>query len=203
VRLNGRLRGIVPPAAAFAFIALSFAGVVMVVTKGDFRAFLAGGVVGPSLMMLAGAVCWVVYTMGATYFPGWSPYKYTAVTTALSLSSMAVITGGIYATGAVPVPGLANVAAVWPELAYVALVAGFIGLLAWNVGIRLLGPVNGVLFMNVVPLAAFTISALTGVVAAPVQVAGAVVTAAGLVANNMLLRPRRVVNDKAGVGETC
>jgi hypothetical protein len=68
--------------------------------------------------------------------------------------------------------------------------AGFIGILSWNLGNRILTPLNGVLFMDVVPLTTFIVSALAGVIATPVQIAGACMTGAALVLNNLYLRRR-------------
>jgi hypothetical protein len=54
----------------------------------------------------------------------------------------------------------------------------------------------GVLFMNVVPVAAFAVSALSGIVPTPVQLAGAAITVAALVMNNLYQR-RRVQRESA------
>ncbi|MGS3451518.1 DMT family transporter [Klebsiella electrica] len=56
-----------------------------------------------------------------------------------------------------------------------AVIAGFIGILCWNMDNKILTPMNGVLFMDVVPLTAFSISAMTG---------------AALLLNNLYLRYR-------------
>jgi drug/metabolite transporter (DMT)-like permease len=69
-----------------------------------------------------------------------------------------------------------------------SVIAGFVGVLGWNFGNKYLGPLNGVLFMDVVPVTAFVISALTGVVPAGMQFVGAALTALALVFNNLYLR---------------
>ena len=91
---------------------------------------------------------------------------------------------------AIAVPRLAEVGAIAPHLLYMGLGAGFIGILSWNLGNRILTPLNGVLFMDVVPLTTFIVSALAGVIATPVQIAGACMTGAALVLNNLYLRRR-------------
>ena len=116
-----------------------------------------------NIPLIAGALCWVLYTVGASYFPTWSPYKYTAITTALGLTSIYAIDAVLIAIGVIPAPTFTKLAAVTPHLLYMALVAGFIGVLSWNLGNKIITPLNGVLFMDVVPVTAFTISALTGV----------------------------------------
>ncbi|MGL5861965.1 MAG: DMT family transporter [Phycicoccus sp.] len=189
--VNWAVRQVVPPRGALAFIAMSFIGVVLVVTEGDVLAAVRDpGAYGPAWMIVLGALCWVVYTVGAVFFPTWSPVRYTTVTTGLGLLSAVGITAALLVTGLVTVPGPADVYAVAPELAYMSLVAGFVGVLAWNYGNKMLTPLNGVLFMDVVPVTAFVVSTVTGVVPAPMQVVGAAVTAAALVLNNMYLRHR-------------
>lgn len=88
----------------------------------------------------------------------------------------------------VAVPSAHAVTTILPELAYMSVIAGFVGVLGWNFGNRYLGPLNGVLFMDVVPITAFVISALTGVVPAGMQVVGASLTAPALIFNNLYLR---------------
>ena len=59
---------------------------------------------------------------------------------------------------------------------------------AWNNGVRLLGPANAALFMNLVPVTAFVIAAIRGTEPSPVELAGAAVTLGALVAANVLAR---------------
>ncbi|MGW4344982.1 DMT family transporter [Streptomyces sp. NPDC004690] len=187
--VNWVLRKVVPPKGALAFIAMSFVGVILVVSDGSLSTLLAHpSDFGPDALLLFAALCWVIYTSGATFFPTWSPIKYTAITTVLGLASAAVITAVILAAGGVPVPSGHDVTAVLPELAYMSVIAGFVGVLGWNFGNKYLGPLNGVLFMDVVPITAFVISALTGVIPAGMQIVGASLTALALVLNNLYLR---------------
>jgi drug/metabolite transporter (DMT)-like permease len=183
------LKKVAPPRGALGFIALSFCGVILVITQGHLgRLFSDPGTYGADALLLFAALCWVIYTSGAGYFPDWSPIRYTTITTGLGLASAAVITAVLLAVGAEPVPTGGNVVTILPELAYMSLIAGFVGVLAWNIGNRKLGPLNGVLFMDVVPITAFTISVITGVVPSPMRFVGAGITALALVLNNIYLR---------------
>ncbi len=185
------LRRAVPSKATLSFIALSFVGVILVVSKGDLTDLVARPQdFGPDALLLFAALCWVVYTSGASYFPTWSPIRYTTVTTGLGLASACTITLVLLGTGAVATPTTDSVGGVLPELAYMSVVAGFVGVLAWNTGNKYLGPLNGVLFMDIVPITAFTVSAVTGVIPAPTQLVGAGLTATALVLNNLHLRRR-------------
>jgi hypothetical protein len=85
------------------------------------------------------------------------------------------------------------VTSILPELAYMSLVAAVIGVLAWNIGNKILTPLNGVLFMDVVPVTAFSISAMTGVVPAAMQIVGGSISVLALILNNVYLRHRMIV----------
>jgi hypothetical protein len=69
-----------------------------------------------------------------------------------------------------------------------ALIAGFVGVLCWNFGNKILTPLNGVLFMDVVPITAFIVSTLQGIVPVYAQVLGACVTGTALILNNLYMR---------------
>jgi drug/metabolite transporter (DMT)-like permease len=190
--VNWVIRKIAPPVYSFLFILLSFCGVILVVTKGDLFLYIhEPQSLTSNILILLGALCWVMYTIGATFFPKWSPYKYTTVTTALGLTSVFAINGILYFTGTVTVPSTQAILSILPHLAYMSLVAGFIGVLCWNIGNKILTPLNGVLFMDVVPLTAFIISSLQGVVPVHSQLLGASFTALALILNNLYLRARQ------------
>lgn len=178
-----------PPLFSLAFILMSFLGVVLVITKGEIQAVLnMPSNYAANIPLIFGALCWVVYTVGASYFPDWSPYKYTAITTILGLTTIYSIDALLMAAHVIPIINFKAAIAVTPHLIYMALVAGFVGVLCWNLGNKIITPLNGVLFMDVVPVTAFLISTLTGVVPERIQVIGACITATALLLNNFFQR---------------
>lgn len=191
------IRGVKPAKATLGFISMSFVGVILVITEGNIGDLLARPAsFSAYLPLLAGALCWVVYTIGASFFPTWSPYRYTTLTTLLGLTSVFAITLVLDLMNVIQPPGAEALAAVAPHLVYMALVAGMIGVLSWNMGNKIITPLNGVLFMDVVPVTAFTISALTGVVPHQSQVVGAVITASALVLNNLYQRRQMMISTR-------
>lgn len=190
--VNWLLRRVVPPIYSIFFILLSFCGVALVVTKGDPVALLREpqSFVADALILL-GALCWVVYTVGGAFFPKWSPYKYTTVTTGLGLLSVYAVNIALLVTGMIDVPTIDTLRSIVPELTYMALIAGLLGVLCWNFGNRILTPLNGVLFMDVVPVTAFVISAAQGIVPEKVQILGACFTGIALICNNICMRAFR------------
>lgn len=187
--LNWIVRKTAPPKVSFLFILLSFCGVSMVISQGNPLAILhTPQSFNADIVILIGGFCWVVYTFGASLFPHWSPYRYTAVTNLFGLVSILIITLTLYATGLVPVPSVSNVMAITPHLLYAALIAGLLAVLCWNVGNKILTPMNGMLFMDVIPVTAFVISSFSGTVPSTPQIIGASLSAAALVLNNIALR---------------
>ena len=180
------IRQVLPPRGALGFIAMSFVGISLVVTKGHYGLFVDHpGQFGADGLIVLGAFFWVLYTAGATFYPSWSPVRYTTITTALGLVSTLAVTGVLVGSGAVAMPGAGAVGSVLPELGYMSLVAAVVGVLAWNTGNRILTPLNGVLFMDVVPVTSFAISAATGTLPTATQVVGACISATALVLNNL------------------
>ena len=189
--VNWAISKVKPSIYSFLFISLSFCGVALVVTKGRFAAlvdsspdFLA------DVLMILGASCFVIYTFGATLYPKWSPLKYTTLTTGLSLVSMLVIDTILFASKLIPVPPADAVVSILPHLAYMAFCAGFVAVLSWNVGNKILTPLNGMLFINVMPLTSFAISALEGMAPTTAQILGAGLTGLALIGNNLTVRAK-------------
>ena len=94
----------------------------------------------------------------------------------------------LFASKLIPVPSADTVVSILPHLAYMAFCAGFVAVLSWNVGNKILTPLNGVLFMNVVPLTSFAISALQGLAPTRAQILGAGLTGLALIGNNLTIR---------------
>lgn len=192
--VNWALKGVKPPLFSFAFIGMSFLGVLIVITKGNLSLVItAPANYSANMFMIAGALCWVLYTIGASYFPKWSPIKYTAFSTLYSLPTIYLVSIALLVFNVITLPSIETVKSVLPELSYMALVAGFIGVLLWNNGNKIITPINGVLFMDVVPVTAFIISAFEGFSATPSQMFGILLTASALIFNNLYQRRRMKV----------
>lgn len=189
ILVNWQIRKIAPPIISVGLIIMSFLGVITVITKGHYNSlFDSPASYKANALIISGALCWVIYTVGASFFPKWSPLKYTTLTTCLGMCSIIVINVFFYIIGVVLVPSLDDFIFIIPYVIYMALIASSIGVLCWNIGNKSLTPLNGVLFMDIVPITTFTISALTGVAPSAVEITGACITGAALVINNMYLR---------------
>ncbi len=189
------LRGVRPSGITFGCIFIALLGVGIVVTRGDITS-LSGGAVVPSLVIMAGAFCWVTYTIGASFVSDVSPIRYTALSAALGTMTIGVATLGATWVGYIETPSAATVWNVKWELAYLIVIAGVMAVISWNMGIRRLGAVNGVLFINLVPITAFLIGFLMGNRFTAAELYGVAITIGALIVNNLnargLLKPGRL-----------
>jgi drug/metabolite transporter (DMT)-like permease len=191
VLINSVVRRILPPRYTFLFVLLSFCGVALVITKGDIGRLLKEPQnYSANALILMGMACWIVYTFGAAQFARWSILKYTTITMWLGLTTILAINLFLIVVRFIPTPDATHLATIIPHLLYMSLIAGFVGVLCWNFGNKILTPLNGVLFTDVVPITAFTVSSIGGVIPTRPQIVGACITATALVLNNLYLRLR-------------
>jgi len=169
---------------------LGMLGVLVTASRGDPARILHGGAGAAEALVLTGVACWVVYTQGAAGFPSWSPLRYTALTCVASLPGFALIAAGASTFGWVAFPSTLP-ADVWWGMGYIVVFATVLAMLGWNAGIRRLGPINGVLFINLLPVSAFAIGVSLGVRFSSAEVAGAAMVVASLVLSNLEARRRR------------
>ena len=73
-------------------------------------------------------------------------------------------------------------------MGYMIVISGVLAIFSWNAGNRALTPINGILFINLVPVTTFAISILSGYNMSKLEVTGAVITIAALVSNNLYQR---------------
>jgi len=177
-----------PSRATLGFVVLALAGVLLVIGRGDPAALLNGGVNGGDLLVLLGTASFVVYTLGARRFSGYSSLRYTALSatggtiTVLAVTELATLAGWLNA------PSAGDVAAIWWQLAYVVVIGALAAVLAWNEGVRRLGAPNAALFMNLVPVVAFMIAIVRGYHPDAPELGGAALTVAALMGANLASR---------------
>lgn len=192
------LRRVRPPIFSFGFVALSFLGVLLVITHGDFSALLqVHNSFQATILLLLGVLCWVLYTVGPSYFPKWSPYRYTAITAILGLTTVIGVDVALMLLKLISVPDEAILITLAPHIFYMAIIAGFVGVLCWNLGNQIITPVNGVLFVNVIPITAFVISTISGAIPSAIQIIGVGITVIALLMNNLYQRRKNKMRNGA------
>ncbi|MCX7893178.1 MAG: DMT family transporter [Burkholderiales bacterium] len=189
-------RGVRPARFTVAAMVAAIAGVALVVTKGDPAGALAGGSLFGDLLCLAGGACWVGYILGVVKFHEWSSLRYSALTCVPGTFVIFLVTATATAAGVAHVPAAADVSAVSWQLAYLVLFTGVVGVLFWNRGVQLLGPLNAILLGNLIPVVTFAIRVGQGHRFAPVEIAGAALVIAALAANNLHLRRKALAGTR-------
>jgi drug/metabolite transporter (DMT)-like permease len=184
------LKGARPANFTLGCIAAAIAGVFMVITKGDLGNTFAGGTLAGDLLIFLGAMSWIVYTIGAVSFPGWSALRFTALTAVPGTAGIFAITAIATMAGYAAVPDAVTVVSIAWELAYLALFTVVLAVLLWNMAIGYLGALNTMLLGNLVPVVTFAIRILQGHRFEAIELAGAGLVVAALVANNLYLRSR-------------
>src|SRR3954451_24308104 len=185
----------VPARATVTAMAAALLGVALVISRGHLSNLGHGS--GGDLLILVGAAGWVVYTLGARRFPGFSPLRYTALSALGGTFTIFAATAVITLAGGEHMPSAGDVGAVWLQVVFVVFAGGVIAVLAWNEGIRRLGPPNGSLFINLVPVVAFAIAIGQGYRPGGIELAGALLTIAALIGANLagrqaIRRPSRL-----------
>ena len=184
---NWLVRGRRPGGVTLAATLVALAGALLVITKGRLQGFADGTLVADA-MVLAGMLCWIAYTMGASTLARFSTLRYTALSMALGTLTILAVTLVATLAGLAHPPSASTLGEQGAEIAYLSLVAGVLAVFAWNAGIAALGTANGVLFINLVPITAFGIGIAQGHRFGPAEVAGALLVIGALVVSNVAAR---------------
>jgi drug/metabolite transporter (DMT)-like permease len=182
------IRGMRPAGVTLVCIAVAFAGCVVVVSRGDLASLAGSGNLVGDCLVLAGSLCWVVYTLGAQRFTDWSPLRYTALSCALGTLSIFIFSGIATWLGRAHVPSPAQIGSVFWQMSFLIVMASVVAVLLWNVGVKNLGPQNATLFGNFIPVVVFAIGILEGQTNAAAEYLGAAMVLAALIANNLFAR---------------
>lgn len=170
-------------------VIVSFIGAMLVITKGDVKAFLgATDDFIPSILIFIAVIGWVIYTMGGSEFSGWSALRYSTLSCLLGTITAIVITFGATLFGYLSVPTVESMMAVSPHLLFMIIFPGVIALLGWNIGVSILSPLNGLLFINFVPVTTLLISIFQGNQVTMFDLLGTILIIVSLLSNNIFVR---------------
>jgi drug/metabolite transporter (DMT)-like permease len=185
----------VPARTTVAAMVAALFGVALVISRGHLSNIAHGS--SGDLLILVGSVGWVFYSLGARRFPEFSPLRYTALSATGGTLTILAATAVVTATGGEALPSGGDLGAAWLQIVFVVFMGGVVAVLAWNEGIKRLGPPNGTLFINLVPVVAFAIAIGQGYRPGPYELAGALLTIGALIAANLagrqaIRRPSRL-----------
>jgi drug/metabolite transporter (DMT)-like permease len=184
-------------------VLLSFIGAVLVITKGDIGAFLSTtSHIIPSMLIFIAVIGWVIYTMGASEFRGWSALRYSTLSCLLGTATAIAVTAGASLFGAISVPTVGDIMAVAPHFLFMIIFPGVIALLGWNIGVSILSPLNGLLFINFVPVTTLAISIFQGNAVTTFDLLGTTFIIVSLLSNNLYIRTLQKKETKLAVPST-
>ncbi|OAB40089.1 DMT family transporter [Paenibacillus glacialis] len=176
-------------------VAIALVGALLVITNGNMEFFMmAGQHVFPLLLIFAGVVGWVLYSMGGVRFKDWSILRYSTLTCILGSVVNFVIVTLASSFQLVPVPTFDTILSIKYEMAFMVLLPGLAALLCWNSGLKLLSPSNGLLFINFVPITTFVIMAFQGYQISNYEFFGTLLIIFAIIRNNMY--QRKVIPDQ-------
>jgi drug/metabolite transporter (DMT)-like permease len=181
-------RGRRPSNFTLACVAVAFVGVLAVVTKGSPVMVLGQGELAGDLLVLLGASCWVAYTMAMESFKGWSALRFTVLTLIPGSLGTFAVTVALVATGKISVPGAPALASIGWELVYLTLGGIVIAMVCWNAGNQIIGALNTMLLVNLMPVVTFAFRFAQGARFEVIELAGAALVIGSLMANNLYLR---------------
>lgn len=180
-----------PHAFTLLCVFVGFIGASFVVTKGNFGAFFAATHdIIPSLLIFIAVVGWVIYTMGGGRFSkaGWSALRYSTLSCLLGTATAAVVVVGVTLSGYVSFPSTETMILTSPNIAFMVIFPGVIALVGWNYGVSVITPLNGLLFLNFVPVTTLIIQIFQGASITSYDYIGTIFIIAALLSNNIFVR---------------
>ncbi|MEK3936304.1 DMT family transporter [Sporosarcina sp. FSL W7-1349] len=180
-----------PHAFTLFCVFIGFVGALLVVTKGDLGSFFAAkNDMIPSLFIFLAVVGWVVYTMGGSRFSkdGWSALRYSTLSCLLGTATAVVVVCGATLSGYVSFPTVETMIMTSPHIAFMVIFPGVIALVGWNYGVSVITPLNGLLFLNFVPVTTLVIQIFQGAGITAYDAIGTIFIIVSLLSNNIFLR---------------
>lgn len=98
------------------------------------------------------------------------------------------MTAILTAQGYVSVPSIKVIAAIKYDFLFMITLPGIIALLSWNYGIKILSSINGILFINFVPITTLLIMVIKGYNITAFDIVGTLFVIIGLILNNIYQR---------------
>jgi drug/metabolite transporter (DMT)-like permease len=163
--------------------AVSLAGAVLLITRGEIAALTVGGLNVGDLWMMAAVAAWAVYSLLLRRRPADLPQTVTLVASIVVALPLLMAFVPLSGSSLAVSPSLP----LFLGLGYIALFASVIGFLLWSHGVAELGPSRAGQFVHLMPVFGAALAfVFLGEPLSMAQVAGAVLVLTGL----LLIEPR-------------
>ncbi|WP_237163141.1 DMT family transporter [Paenibacillus sp. BIHB 4019] len=174
-----------PTKSTLITISIALIGALLVITNGSLLFFTAAAQqLLPVLLIFFGVVGWVLYSLGGSEFKSWSTLRYSTLTCLLGTTTSMIIVVFASLFHLITVPDWSTLVSVKYEMSFMALMPGLVALLSWNAGLKALAPVNGILFISLVPITTFIIMSFQGYSISLNEFYGALLVIFALIQNN-------------------
>ena len=90
--------------------------------------------------------------------------------------------------GYATIPSVSTIQSILPELVYIVLIGSVLTVLCWNYGIKIIGSLNGIFFINLVPITAFAITIIQGSSISLLKMSGGAIVICAVIANNLYIK---------------
>ncbi|GAA2012173.1 DMT family transporter [Brevibacterium samyangense] len=154
-------------------LALSLAGVVLVLVRFGGGALPSIGFGTGELLMVGAIVTWVTYTVAGRFLSS-PPIAATAVQSLIA--SVILVPAGLLSGASAPVD-----APTWWGVLFIALFPSVLSYLMWNIGVKGVGAARAGVFLNLLPFFTALAGLFLGDVLTPMQMLGGVVIVLGVV----------------------
>lgn len=154
---------------------VSFTGVMLVLTNGSLGRL--GTVSVGDLLVLAGNICWALYSvLSRRYVKNSSPLTTSAITMLVGAVCLAPFANTYHAA---TTPSM--VAAAWFSIIFMALCGSVLAYLWWNLGIAQIGANRTSIFFNLVPVMTMVFASFSGETIMATQLMGTFLVIAGVI----------------------
>ena len=134
--------------------------------------------------------------MGGQTCSDWSTLRYSTLTCVFGTTVTGIITVIITSLGYISVPSMGTISIVKYDLLFMMTLPGIVALLAWNYGVKILSSINGILFINFVPITTLAIMMMQGYQITMFDIIGTVLVIAALIRNNVCQRKEENINKR-------
>lgn len=163
---------------AVAGVATALAGVLIVISGGDFGRLATTGFGAGEVLMAGAVVVWTAYTVIGRLAPKIPPVTATAVQAAVAVALLAPVR---FATGGLALPATGTTLA---SLLFIALFPSVLSYLLWNRALRVLPAGGAGVFLNLITVFTAVLTILAGHVHTAAQLVGGVIVIGGVIVTN-------------------
>jgi drug/metabolite transporter (DMT)-like permease len=166
----------------------AFLGVVTVVTRWESTVEIPRSEILADLMILIGALCFVLYTISTSSYRHWSSLRLTTVSMLGGAAANTLLVTLLVTLGLIAHPSIADWLNVKWELMFLAFVGVLGAMFTWNLGSKKIGPLNAMLFINLIPIVTFIIRYWQGYRFEAIELIGAAMVITALSVQNVTMR---------------